>query len=573
MYVDESCNEKNTPIRSLNYIKKTYQNELNLVANYMIENGLQISTGKTHMMLFNNGSNPINLPAFKINDGILEYKKVVKFLGVFLTTKLTWNNHIEYILNKARKTLNLLKIISKQLWGQSTFTLLHLSTSLIRSKLTYAQEAFFNAPKYLLKKLQSIDCRAYKLALGLPVHASSLKTYSASGVLPLEDYRRVACSKFILRSMTVKNDLDSELNLMSDQDFPKRARSISSQTTLGTYTSSVFSKSGFTKKINIATRCNVSPIPEWELKRAQFDVNYTDLTKGSNINLLSSYAKIHLDENYSNHLKVFTDGSVINNNAGAAYIIPDLKIKKSFHLGENKSVFTAELVAVLMALNFFINFPKVIFQLLFCVDSKSVICALRSIQTQVRSELVTEIRHLIHLLSLQGSYITFCWIPSHCGFYHNEKVDCLAKKGAMGLMNVANLEFPLSLEESYHMVQKAQQTLFQTEIKTISCFDLHKEVRKFDSLVRSLADNVYWAKQVVSLAFRWKLNCFKTKYVKSAFCLCGDHITVDHILTCHILKGHIPILTLHSTSAIFGDPLLMYDFFRSLLHSPVGPLL
>ena len=86
---------------------------------------------------------------------VIEYKQVVNFLGVYITSKLTWNYHLEYILTKARKTYNFLKIVSRQSWGKATQILIHLATSLVRSKLSYAQEVFFSAPKYLLKKCKA----------------------------------------------------------------------------------------------------------------------------------------------------------------------------------------------------------------------------------------------------------------------------------------------------------------------------------------------------------------------------------------------------------------------------------
>ena len=68
-------------------------------------------------------------------------------------------------------------MVSQQCWGKDSKVLTHLATALVRSKLSYAQETFFSAPKCLIKKLQSIDSKAYKIALGVPVHTSTLKTY------------------------------------------------------------------------------------------------------------------------------------------------------------------------------------------------------------------------------------------------------------------------------------------------------------------------------------------------------------------------------------------------------------
>ena len=99
-----------------------------------------------------------------------------------------------------------------------------MCTSLLRSKLTYAQEVFFNAPKHLLKKLQSIDSKGYKIALGLPIHTSSLKMYNEICVLPLDVQRELACAKYIARMKTINHISKDELNLNSELHFPKRSK-------------------------------------------------------------------------------------------------------------------------------------------------------------------------------------------------------------------------------------------------------------------------------------------------------------------------------------------------------------
>ena len=234
---------------------------------------------KTNMMLFNAGSNPSNLPIFKLNGEIIGYSQVVKFLGVFLTPKLTWNVHIDYILTKARKSINFLKVISRLPWGMDTKVLIHLSLALVRSKLTYAQEAFFSASKYLLKRMQSLDCKGIKIALGVPIHASNQDTYNTAGILSLDDFRELATSKFVLRATsTTDNFVDEEVQIRSDTDFPKRAQNISSQITVATYTSDLIKQAGVNPK-DLALKLAYTPIPTWEMLKATFDVKYTDIRK------------------------------------------------------------------------------------------------------------------------------------------------------------------------------------------------------------------------------------------------------------------------------------------------------
>ena len=40
----------------------------------------------------------------------------------------------------------------------------------------------------------------------------------------------------------------------------------------------------------------------------------------------------------------------------------------------------------------------------------------------------------------------FYWVPAHCGIYHNEKVDNLAKNGAKNSLNATKVD----LKRDYH---------------------------------------------------------------------------------------------------------------------------
>ena len=82
-YADDICMwmnvtlKKSTPQRIQNYIKRLYQNELDSIGQYMLNNGLSLSSEKTNMVLFNPGSNPQKLPILTLLGYPLEYKQSV----------------------------------------------------------------------------------------------------------------------------------------------------------------------------------------------------------------------------------------------------------------------------------------------------------------------------------------------------------------------------------------------------------------------------------------------------------------------------------------------------------------
>ena len=94
------------------------------------------------------------------------------------------------------------------------------------------------------------------------------------------------------------------------------------------------------------------------------------MTKSESTNILAIPVREHLNNKYQNHIKIFTDGSVLDSlDSGAGFVIPDLKVQK-IYLGKGFSIFTSELYAILMALSYICNIQLAIYNFVICVDSK-----------------------------------------------------------------------------------------------------------------------------------------------------------------------------------------------------------
>ena len=120
---------------------------------------------------------------------------------------------------------------------------------------------------------------------------------------------------------------------------------------------------------------------QWEHIDAKFDTDYTDLKKNESTNILAIQVREHLNNKYQNHIKIFTNGSVLDSlDSGAGFVIPELKVQKSFYLGKGFSIFISELYAILMALSYICNIQLAIYNFVICVDSKSVLCALKKLE-------------------------------------------------------------------------------------------------------------------------------------------------------------------------------------------------
>ena len=87
-------------------------NELNKITVWFKSNKLSLNVNETKWTLFHSSSKkrflPKTFPNLVINNIIIEWKTVTKFLGVLIDENLSWKNHIEFIKNKISKSIGIL---------------------------------------------------------------------------------------------------------------------------------------------------------------------------------------------------------------------------------------------------------------------------------------------------------------------------------------------------------------------------------------------------------------------------------------------------------------------------------
>ena len=445
------------------------------------------------------------------------------------------------MLNKARKSLNILKVISHQKWGQDTRCLRTLAIALVRSKLSYAQEVFFNAPPYLLKKLESIDCKSFKIALGVPYHSSNIGTYQEANILPLDYFRKGACTKFVFKVSSTDAFCKKEVSMTSEKDFTKRAINLRSALTIKSFISDLLLESNL-QETEIVARRNFPSIPSWCLMRGFFQINTNTINKELSPHIIKSIIDEEMELFYKDYTKIYTDGSVLSNgNSGAAFLIPSLRVTKSFHLGKHFSIFTAELCAIREALKYYKSSWPNTDKLLLCVDSISVLLALKGGLQKIRTALIDEILQLVHYIVSHNVSVTFYWVPSHCGIQYNERVDTAAKKGAENSENSIQLSINLDYHEIRAIIDKLiQNRLYDDLQKSNHFYSLYCTGNSGVTSHNSLPVSIQQMKcrKMSSLMFKLRLNAPRTKFKKNIHCPCGEPLSTEHILTtCSIIKN------------------------------------
>ncbi|XP_050042851.1 uncharacterized protein [Dermacentor andersoni] len=148
---------------------------------------MEINVSKTKTMTFSRASN-VHLSSYFMNSICIENVSTLKYLGVHLTSNLTWNDHIDEIISKANKTLG---FIRRNLYLANESTKLLAYTALVRSKIEYASIIWNPNQTYLINKLESLQNKAARFITKTYSRTSSITAIKESLQLPSLEARRL----------------------------------------------------------------------------------------------------------------------------------------------------------------------------------------------------------------------------------------------------------------------------------------------------------------------------------------------------------------------------------------------
>ncbi|GFT85143.1 putative RNA-directed DNA polymerase from transposon BS [Trichonephila clavipes] len=125
----------------------------------------------------------------------LPYEKHPKYLGYILDPEILSNKHIDYVINKGRKRLDLLKYIAGRDWGADAGTLRLTYTSLIRPVSEYGSQIYFSASRTNLAKLDRVQSSAARIIAGMRHSCPTDLVLFEADIMPLDLRRKLLLSK------------------------------------------------------------------------------------------------------------------------------------------------------------------------------------------------------------------------------------------------------------------------------------------------------------------------------------------------------------------------------------------
>jgi len=189
------------------------------------------------------------------------------------------------------------------------------------------------------------------------------------------------------------------------------------------------------KKKNVLPT-TVSTIPPWLLKRPNCNFSLCCYDKATTNPEVFKRKFFELRSEFSHHIEIYTDGFKDEIRTTAGVVAPNSV--KTVRLPDNASIFTAEIQALVMALDIIRRTRSKDY-----VVFSDTLSSLQGIEScKVKNPLILKIMKDHNQLINSGKSITFCWIPSHVGIRGNEDADIAAKTGLD--VTTTNMRFPVS---------------------------------------------------------------------------------------------------------------------------------
>ena len=165
------------------------QRDVRILEEWARDHGLSFSTSKTKAMIITNKKN-ITKGNIYLNNQPVEWVRSIKYLGVILDDKLTWNLHLKHVSKKANLAMAQCRRMIGGNWGLKPKICKWTYTALVRPILTYACIVWLKALKQpskliILRRIQRKGCLA---TLNGMVSTPTASMECIMGILPIDIY-------------------------------------------------------------------------------------------------------------------------------------------------------------------------------------------------------------------------------------------------------------------------------------------------------------------------------------------------------------------------------------------------
>jgi len=431
LFVDDSALYKGG--RNIRFLYRALQTDLNVIQSWCNIWGFKISLEKTVAVRYSN-SNQIHTQ-LQIQGTPIKTVLYAKFLGVYFDKRLTWKQHIDHLINKCKKRLNLMRAVSGSDWGASNNSLLTIYRTLIRSILDYGATAYDSATDTQLTRLDRVQHSALSLCCG------AMKGTPTSAL-------EVECREAPLRLRRLQQQIKFAIKVKAT---PNHVASTVLREHWTTYYGNYHDNNRpFALKVrnffhDMDTTTVVAPllsdIPPWLMCTPETDITLSSTVSKKDHRKFCQHLLETLLTSAMQAMFIYTDASITSSGrAGIGCYIQSnsvtLEIEEAARITDGVTILAADMTSIKSA------FYKIqLLQKTTCIkfavftDSLNTIALFSVGQCQ-----------LMILLHGIKSQVVLVWIPSHIGIPGNERADKLAALGAQ--RETVDVNIGLELQEA-----------------------------------------------------------------------------------------------------------------------------
>lgn len=487
--------------RHLPQLITTMQNALDSLVEWADKWGFTFTPTKCNAVIFGRymkRNELVNIPQLQIKGESIAYCDNVKFLGVFLDSKLNLNKHIQYVRARALKRIPLLKCISGREYGADRTILLKMYKSLIRPILEYACQVLDGPANNAVHSLESIQNACLRIATGAlrtsPVMALQVETHvpplflrrwelTVRYALKVTGYDEHPCQDYINGTFSLPDLEWGYMKRISGFPFYERLQHVA-------------------RNLRIVLPDDVtlkaSAYPVWQRHqcdtRKLIEHRKTTLERCDVLQAFEEFKDAHTGYHF-----LYTDGSKGERGVGCAFVHGNMQYKTK--LKRRYSIFTAECVAMLQAVHYVRH--NQLANSVICTDSLSMLLALQT--NESNHPIVSDIKDTLHCLKEQNLLCVILWVPGHSGIYGNEQADLQAKRAV--LLDRTEEVYEVSVQEYVPYIRSA-------------CFD------QFNSM---------WVNDTR------QTNLKSIKHVTGNWMSCRRKVRREEIVLCRLRLGHTRI--------------------------------
>ncbi|RVE44624.1 hypothetical protein evm_010710 [Chilo suppressalis] len=457
---------------------------LNIIDTWGEDVKLKFGPSKTQLVAFTPAAKQANI---YMTNQKLTFETKMKYLGMIIDEKLTFNEHVQYITEKALKLHKRLSVFTRATWGPHPENIRTIYNQVIVPIVTYAAGVWGGAAKkeYVRTKLDSLQRLFAIKAIRAFRTVSTVAATALARMTPLhlkvKEVWRIEQARLTGRTEILPDDIEMERPTPVHQLLPPPNR--------------------ITVEYKIATN-------DQEIDRI--------CPPGST--------------------RMYTDGSKLDTGeVGAAFVAyhPEQKhpqTTRKFKLHFTYTVFQAELLAIHRACEWALGSRSNSYTIL--SDSMSSLQALAD-RSNTNPQ-VAQIHKTIHTAELANKTISFIWVKAHVGIKGNEEADCAAKAAATLHSRYNYAMFPISYVK-HQIKEETQSKWTETYRDTVGVAEHTRRMcPELDDVTKVIEQcgASFWLSQVLTGHGYHRQYLCRFKIIDNDICPCisGAIQNIDHLL-------------------------------------------